>query len=110
MLTLTYAQLVGGDVIVEKRDVVPETNFTVEGAHEGWAIMELAVDRKGNVTSANLKETNLKSTLDKIQIKKHAMTLKFAAGTHFPKFHNAEVKITMIQSENPPEELEIIID
>ncbi|GAB5419100.1 MAG: hypothetical protein Crog4KO_06080 [Crocinitomicaceae bacterium] len=110
IMTLSYAQLVGGDVIAEKRDVVPETNFTMEGAHQGWAVMTLAVDREGNVTSAQLKETNLKSTVDKIQIKKYAMTIKFIAGTHFPKFHHAEVKITMIPYENPPEELEIVID
>ncbi len=110
MITLSYAQLVGGDIIVAKRDVVPETNFTMEGAHQGWAIITVAVDREGNVTSAQLKETNLKSTVDKIQIKKYATTLQFVAGTHFPKFHNAEVKITMIPYENPPKELEIIID
>lgn len=104
------AQLTGGAVVAEGRDVVPETSFTIEGAHDGWAIMSLSVDRKGNVTSAQLEETNLKSSLDKLEIKKHAMNLKFVSGTHFPQFHQAQVRITMKKSENPPKELEIIID
>lgn len=109
-LSFSHAQLTGGDVVAEGRDVVQGSKFIVEGAHNGWAVMTLAVDREGNVTSANLKETDLKSSIDKIQIKKHAMALKFVSGTHFPKFHNAEVRITMLKSENPAQELEIIID
>jgi glucose/arabinose dehydrogenase len=109
-LSLSYSQLTGGDVLAEGRDVVPGSKFIAEGAHNGWVVMTLAVDREGNVTSAQLKETNLKSSIDRMQMKKHAMALKFVSGTHFPKFHNAEVRITMLKSENPPQELEIIID
>jgi hypothetical protein len=110
MFFLSYSQLTGGDAVAEGRDVVPETHFLIEGAHNGWAVLELAIDREGNVTSAQLKETNLKSSLDKMQMKKHSMSIKFVAGTHFPKFHHAEVRITMLESENPQNELEIIID
>ncbi|MCR9174134.1 MAG: hypothetical protein NXI10_16665 [bacterium] len=106
----THAQLSGGAVVAEGRDVLPETTFEVEGYNDGWALFSLAVDREGNVTSAQLEETNLKSSIDRIELKKHAMSLKFQPGTHFPKFHNAEVRITMVKSENPPQELEIIID
>jgi len=105
----SHAQLTGGAVVAEGRDVLPETSFIVEGAHDGWAIFSLAVDREGNVTSAQLEETNLKSSLDKMEVKKHALKLKFVPGTHFPKFHQAQVRITMKESENPPQELEIII-
>lgn len=109
-LTLSYAQLIGGSVVPEGRDVTPETVFQMEGARDGWATFELAVDRNGKVTSAQLKETNLNSSIDKMQAKKHAMRITFVAGTHYPKFHSAVVKITMIKSEHPPQEIEIIID
>ena len=110
MLTLSYSQLVGGAVIAEKRDVLPEASFELEGPTHGWATFELAVDRNGNVTSAHLKDGTLKSSIDKNDAKKHAMKIKFTAGTHFPKFHTAEVKITMVKWEKPPKELEISID
>lgn len=106
----THAQLSWGNTAADGRDVVPETSFIVEGVTNGWAKFSIAVDREGNVTSAQLEETNLKSSINKIQLKKHAMKIKFMPGTHYPKFHNAEVRITMVKSENPPEELEIIID
>lgn len=96
--------------MAEGREAVPEASFTLEGAHDGWAIVSIAVDREGNVTSAQLEETNLKSTLDKIEIKKHALKLKFVSGTHFPKFHEAQVRITMKKTDKPQQELEIIID
>jgi len=113
MLSLSSAlnaQLVGGAVVAEGRDVIPQTSFTIEGHSQGWAIITLAVDREGNVTSAKIKETTIKSSIDKLEVRRHALKIKFVPGTHFPKFHNAEVKITMTKYENPPEEMEIIID
>lgn len=114
LLTLTLktalSQLVGGAVIAEGRDVLPETSFQLDGHSQGWAIITLAVDREGNVTSAKIKETNIRSSIDKLEVRRHALKIKFVPGTHFPKFHNAEVKITMLKSETPPKQLEIKID
>ncbi len=111
LLTLSsHAQLTGGGAAAEGRDVVSGTVFEIEGANNGWAKFSLAVDREGKVTSAQLEETNLKSSLDKLEVKKHALKIKFEPGTHYPKFHNAEVRITMVKWENPPKEIEIIID
>ncbi|XOV67650.1 MAG: hypothetical protein ACFHU9_00495 [Fluviicola sp.] len=106
----SHAQLSWGSEAADGRDVMPQTKFIVEGYNNGWAKFSVAVDREGNVTSAQIEETNLKSSIDKIELKKHALTIKFEPGTHYPKFHNATVKITMVKSENPPNQLEIIID
>lgn len=105
-----HAQLSWEGVAADGRDVIPETVFEIEGASEGWTKFSIAVDRNGNVTSAQLEETNLKSSIDKLEAKKHALKIKLIAGTHYPKFHNAVVRITMVKWENPPKELEIIID
>ena len=113
ILTLSshaQAQLTGGAVVAEGRDVAEGTVFQIDGIKDGWASFVLAVDRTGKVTSAEIQETNLSSSIDKMQLKKHEMKLKFQPGTHYPKFHNAEVRLTMIKSENPPQEIEIIID
>lgn len=104
-----FGQLVGGEMIADKRDIVTETNFKIDGHHDGWAIYTLAVDLEGKVTGAVLKESNLPSRLDNIDVRNYVMKLKFQSGTHFPKAHHVDVKITMVKSQNPPE-LEIIID
>lgn len=106
----SHSQLSWEGTAADGRKAVPGTSFIMEGAKSGWAKFSIAIDRNGNITSAQLEETNLKSSIDKMALKKHAMKIKFQPGTHYPKFHNAQVRITMIKSENPPEELEIIID
>lgn len=104
-----FGQLVGGEMVASGRNIVTQTDFKLDGHNNGWAIYTLAVDLDGKVTSADLKESSLKSRLDNMDIRNHVMKLKFEKGTHYPKFHHVEVKITMVKSENPPE-LEIIID
>lgn len=106
----SFGQIIGGAIVTEGRDIAQETDFTIEGHNDGWATFTLAIDREGNVTSAQLKETSLKSSLDKIELRKYAMTLKFQSGTYFPKFHNAEVKVTMKKVSNPPQQFELEID
>jgi len=65
-----HAQLSWGNTAADGRDVMPETSFIVEGVKTGWAKFSVAIDRDGNVTSVQLQETNLKSSIDKIQLKK----------------------------------------
>ena len=105
----TFSQLVGGDVLKDKRPLLTKTDFKIDGHHDGWVIFTLAIDLEGNVSSAVVKETNLTSRLDCIDIRNYVAKLKFQKGMHYPKFHHVDVKITMVKSENPPE-LEIIID
>ena len=96
------AQLLSGDAKNEGRLVISETPFLQEGTIDGWAEYELAIDRKGNVTGAKIIATNLKRTSAKAQIRNYVMTMKFTAGTIYPAFHHAVVKITLVKSANPP--------
>lgn len=93
----------------EGRKVISETPFVLEGSVDGWAIYELAMDRKGNVTSARIIKTNLKRTTAKMQVRNYMMTMKFTAGTHFPHFHHAQVKVTLVKGQ-VKDEIEIKID
>lgn len=104
-----FGQVVDGELKTSGRKLITKTAFVLDGHHDGWAIYDLAVDIEGNVTGAVLKESSLPSRLDNMDIRNYVVTFKFEPGTHFPKFHHADVKITMVKSENPPE-LEIIID
>jgi hypothetical protein len=104
------AQLLSGPLVDEGRKLVSETSFVIEGFHNGWAIYELSVDREGNVLSANIEDSNIKSTPSKREIRNYLMKLKFEAKTHYPKFHNVRVKITTVKPVNSAPEKEIIID
>lgn len=108
--TNSFSQLLSGGLKDEGRVVVSETPFLQEGTVDGWAKYELAVDRKGNVTSAKIIETNLKRTSAKMQIRDYVMTMKFTPGTIYPHFHHGIVKITLVKSANAPKQKEIIID
>ena len=110
MSTASHSQLISGGVKDEGRVVISKTPFLQNGTIDGWAKYELAVDRKGNVTSARILETNLKRTSAKMQIRNYIMTMKFTPGTVYPHFHHAVVKITLVKSDVKPYEKEIIID
>ena len=96
----SFSQLVGGTLVEEGRKLSSSTSFIQEGTVDGWAIYELAVDREGNVTSAVIKESNLTRTSAKFQIRNYLMTLKFEAGTHYPKFHHVNIKMTLVKPKN----------
>ena len=93
----SFSQLVGGTLVDEGRKLSGTESFIQEGTVNGWAVYDLAVDREGNVTSAVLKESNLTRTSAKFQIRNYMMTMKFEPGTHFPKFHHVDVKITLVK-------------
>ncbi|MDX2360794.1 MAG: hypothetical protein QNK23_08300 [Crocinitomicaceae bacterium] len=94
---VSFSQIISGPVKDEGRKMVTVTDYTIAGMVDGYAIYELAVDREGNVTSARLLETDLKSTPAKHKMQNHVMKLIFQKGTYFPKFHHAVVKFTMIK-------------
>jgi hypothetical protein len=112
-ITLTYllvsvfsfGQLLEGDLIDEGRKLISKQHFILEGTKDGWASYELAVNRKGEVTSARLVDTNLKSTPSKMQIRDYVMEFAFEPGTYYPKFHHVTVKITLLKPMSPPEEM-----
>ena len=77
--------------------MLTETTFIQEGTVNGWAIYELAVDREGNVTSANFIDANFNRTSAKVQLRSYLMKFKFEPGTYYPKFHHVRVKITLVK-------------
>ena len=108
--TNSYSQLISGGAKNEGRVVISETPFVLAGTIDGWAKYELAIDRKGNVTSAEILETNLARTSAKLQIRNYVMKMKFTAGSVYPRFHHGVVKITLVKSNDLPKQPEIIID
>ena len=93
------AQLLGGAVKDEGRKIVGQESFIREDRINGWIKYEVAVNREGEVMSARVVETNVKSTPVRVGAKKHPMALKFEKGNHFPKHHHAIVKFTLVKAE-----------
>ncbi len=95
--SLSFGQILSGEIVDEGRKMISETSFIVEGMANGYAVYELAVNRNGKVTSAKLVDSNLKSTPAKYEIRNYVSRIKFVPGNHYPKFHHAKVKITTVK-------------
>ena len=95
--SISYGQILSGDLVDEGRKMTSETSFVVEGMVNGYAIYELAVNRNGKVTNATLVNSDLKSTPAKYEIRNYVTKIKFEPGTYYPKFHHAKVKITTVK-------------
>lgn len=92
-----YGQ-VSGDIKNAGRKMETVTNFIMAARWDGYAKYDISVNAKGEITSAKLIETDLKSTPALYELKKHVLTLKFAPGTWWPKYHHGVVKMTMSRS------------
>ncbi len=79
----------------ENRQLLTETNFTLEGYTNGYFIITLAVDREGNVSSNKVEYSESTITATPLQMKaqEFVKTLKFEPGTIYPKFHHVKVKV-----------------
>lgn len=90
---------VQGDVVKDGRNLITETSFVIEGDADGRIVYDIAVDIKGNVTSASriLAESTIKSTPIDIKVRKYVKSLKFEPGTHYPKFHQGRIIITLVK-------------
>ena len=91
-------QLLSGDIVDSGRPLLTETNFILKGAKEGAVVCEIAVDLNGNVTSAiiDASMSTITSTPIQMDAKNYVKKLKFKAGTGYPKFQHAKVKVTFI--------------
>lgn len=91
------AQLVSGDLLDEKRPLITETNFKIADQSEGVVYLQIAVDRNGDVTSAQVvtKGTTVNSTPSRIKAVNFAKQLEFQDGTYYPKFHHALIRIEL---------------
>ncbi len=85
-----------GTLVDEGRQLVSNEKWVYADRKPGWIKYEVAVDREGNVTSARVVDTNIKSTPIRMGTLKYANRLKFEKGNHYPKFHHAIVKFTLI--------------
>ena len=87
----------GGSLVDEGRRLINNPSFVQEGTVNGWAIYDVSVDRNGNIKSATLKESNITRTSSKVQLRNYVVTMKFEKGTHYPQFHHANIKLTLVK-------------
>jgi hypothetical protein len=96
---ISYSQLIGGELVKEGRKLAVASDFTMHESTEGAIYYRLAVDREGKVTSAQLlsdKSSQISTPLQ-VRARTYVLGLKFQPGTHYPKFHDCEVKINLIK-------------
>lgn len=92
----SFSQLLDGTLMDEARKMVSVSTFKLIDNNEGVAFYQLAVNRKGEVTSATLLSagTTIVSTPTRMKMRNYLMTLKFEEGMYYPEFHHVRVKIT----------------
>lgn len=96
---ISYGQLIGGKLVEDGRKMISTSDFKLIDNNIGVVIYELAVNNKGNVTSAKLitDGTTVISTPTRMKVRNTVMKLKFEEGTYFPEFHHVKVKITVVK-------------
>ena len=94
--TCSYSQLIDGTLIDQARKMTSESTFKLIDNNEGVAFYQLAVNRKGEVTSATLlgAGTTIISTPTRIKMRNYLMKLTFEEGMYYPEFHHVRVKVT----------------
>jgi len=95
--SFSYGQYIGGSAKDEGRKLIGSPSFIVEGFTNGFVKFELAIDREGNVTGTRALDSNLKNTPARMDLTNYVKKMKFEAGTYYPKFHHAIVKVTMVK-------------
>lgn len=90
------AQVQSGTLVDSGRKLLSTSTFTIDGTTAGTVIVELAVNRKGEVTGAKVipDGTSVTSTPAVMKAQNAAKKLKFTAGTHFAEFEHVRVKYT----------------
>lgn len=94
--SISYSQLVSGTLLNSGRKQIGTSSFTIDSKTEGTVVVELSVDRKGNVTGAKVigEGTTIKSTPSVMNAQNAGKKLKFTPGTHFAEFEHVRVKYT----------------
>lgn len=93
------AQVESGTVVESGRKLTVPAVFKVEGTTEGTVILELSINREGNVTSSKvIKEgTTVVSTPQIMKAQNISKKLKFTPGTHFAEFQHVRVRYTYVK-------------
>jgi hypothetical protein len=94
-----YSQIISGDILDSGRKLLTVCDFVIKSDRSGEVVYEIAVDIKGEITSATIVNslTTIKSTPLKMEAKNLVNTFKFEPGTFYPKFHHCRVKITFVE-------------
>jgi hypothetical protein len=101
MASCSFGQLISGTLLDEGRKMISTSSFKLTDHNEGVLFYELAVDRKGNVTSVKMlpEGSTIISTPTRMKVRNHVMTFKFQEGTYYPEFHHVKVKITTVKQD-----------
>ncbi len=93
------AQVESGTVVESGRKLTVPAVFTIDAATEGTVIVELAVNREGNVTSSKVirEGTTVVSTPQIMKAQNISKKLKFTPGTHFAEFEHVRVRYTYVK-------------
>ena len=93
------SQVQSGTLVDSGRKVVGTADFKVVSATSGTVVIEVAVNRKGEVTGAKVihDATTIKSTPSVMKAVNAAKKLKFTPGTVYAEFEHARVKYTYAQ-------------
>ncbi|HNS41619.1 MAG TPA: hypothetical protein PKN22_02580 [Taishania sp.] len=102
---VSFSQVVGGDLAKDGRKLTTPSDFTMYESSVGEVYYTISVDINGKVTSAKIngnKSIKVSIPLD-VRIYNYLMGPQFEPGTHFPKFHQGEVKLTLKKKEVKPQ-------
>ncbi|MFK8044148.1 MAG: hypothetical protein AB8B72_01535 [Crocinitomicaceae bacterium] len=96
---LVFSQLTG-DLTTDKRPVVKDFYFEIEGHKPGKLVFNITVNEKGSVVSCQLDKMASKgySTPTMVKATNHIKgNLIFKAGSEYPQFHSGTVAITIVK-------------
>jgi hypothetical protein len=90
------AQVQSGTLVTSGRKVLGTPSYTINGSASGTVIVELSVNRKGEVTGAKVIQegTTITSTPSIMKAQNAAKKLKFTPGTHYAEFEQVRIKYT----------------
>lgn len=99
LLPMCFNAQVKGDVVDANRALLTETAFVIEGSENAKLVFNIAVLSNGEVSGIKFvpAESTTKRTSSQLDARKLIETLKFEPGTHYPKFHQATVTVTMVK-------------
>ena len=98
-----YCQL-SGEIAKDERKLTTNNGYVLQGQENGSIVFSIAVNDKGDITSAKVlgNETTIKNVQEQIDARHYVMTsFKFEPGTWFPKFHQGIISITIVKPMDP---------
>ena len=94
-----FGQL-SGEIVKDSRKLTTNNGYVLQGKEDGRIVFAIAVDDKGDITSAKVlgNETTVDNVQEQINTRHYVMTsFKFEPGTWFPKFHQGKIAITLVK-------------